>query len=70
MSTVVPIVRLKRILPKEMAQEHSLFLAKKAFAVAPDSPALRETLEQLTRSDNAAVANAAFEMLGPLRMIK
>lgn len=52
------------------AQIHALFLCHEAIALGDQSPALRQTIEQLCRSENAAIAHKAFALLAPLRMLK
>lgn len=66
----VQIIRLPRRLPKEMAEQHSLFLCRKAATLGAESKTLRESLEQLCRSDNAAIHTEAMRLLQPLRMKK
>lgn len=70
MAEAIPIIRLPRILPKEMVEQHALFICRSAASMALDTPTRRACLEQLCRSENAAIASEALRLMAPLRILK
>lgn len=63
-------LQAERRVPRIVVETRALFLAREAVAQRPDSPSLRETLERLCASNNAAIASEALRLMAPLRMLK
>lgn len=66
----IHILPLTRAIDPLVAQTHSLFLAQRAVELGQDNRTLRETLERLCASSNAAIASEALRLMAPLRMLK
>lgn len=62
--------QLGRQVPRLIAETRALMLAREAAAHDAHSRTLRETLEQLSRSENSAIASEALRLMAPLRMLK
>ncbi len=56
---MIHLFPLKRAVSREIAESRALFLARSAATYRTDSPAFRATLEQLEKSENAAVRREA-----------
>lgn len=60
----------ERRVPRVTVESRALFVAREAVAQGAHTRTLRETLERLCASSNAAIASEALRLMAPLRMMK
>jgi hypothetical protein len=64
---IIPIVQ-ERALSRSITEVRSLFLCREAVNRGAQSATIRETLKQLTRSNNAAIASESLRLLASQKM--
>lgn len=58
----------ERAVSRSVIETKALFLAREAVSRGAQSATIRETLKQLTRSDNAAIASESMRLLASQKM--